>query len=152
MDYSTYYYCDINNMVNFMFSLLYMFSKTVRIMKNYFCFVFQTLSSNRSTNRYNHKISKRPTRRIDILAREQDHYLRPSLSSLAFDGPYAESLNSSSDDQQRVSINTASGGPELQVRRLSEQDWPHFAMHNPYGLTTHLSESPLHSTNSNRPI
>lgn len=117
-------------------------------------FILLKIFEYRSTNRYQHKISKRPTRRIDILAREQDHYLRPSLSSLAFDGPYAESLNSSSEDQQHVSINTTSGagGPELQVRRLSEQDWPHFAMHNPYGLPTLLSESSLHSTNSNHPL
>jgi hypothetical protein len=108
--------------------------------------------SNRSTSRYQHKISKRPARRVDILAREQDHYLRPSLSSLAFDGPYAESLNSSLDDHQRISINTASAAPELHVRRLSEQDWPHFAMHNPYGLSSLVSDSPLHSTTPNRPL
>jgi len=107
---------------------------------------------NRSTNRYHHKISKRPKRRIDILAREQDNYLRPSLSSLAFDGPYAESFSSSMDDHQRVSIRTTSPGPELQVRRLSEQDWPHFAMHNPYGLSSLLSDSSAHSTNPNRPL
>jgi hypothetical protein len=112
---------------------------------------------NRSTNRFHHKISKRPGRRIDILAREQDHYLRPSLSSLAFDGPYAESLSSSIDDHQRISINTTASPPplpppELQVRRLSEQDWPHFAMHNPYGLSSLLTDSPLHSSNSNRPL
>ncbi len=88
---------------------------------------------------------------MDILAREQDHYLRPSLSSLAFDGPYAESLNSSMDDHQRISITTASAAPELQVRRLSEQDWPHFAMHNPYGLPSIASGSTLHSINPNRP-
>ena len=106
---------------------------------------------NRSNNRYHAKISKRPTRRIDILAREQDPYLRPSISSLAFDGPYAESSESSTDDHQRVSINTVSAAPELQVRRLSEQDWPHFAMHNPYGLSL-LGDSSLHSNNSNRPL
>jgi len=107
----------------------------------------------RSTNRYQHKISNRPTRRIDILAREQDHYLRPSLSSLAFDGPYTESLNSSIEDHQRISINTAAQPqPELQVRRLSEQDWPHFAMHNPYGFSALVTDSPLDSTNSNRPL
>jgi len=55
------------------------------------------------------------------------------------------------DDHQRISINTTSSPPELQVRRLSEQDWPHFAMHTPYGLSSLLSDSPLHSTNSNRP-
>ncbi len=56
------------------------------------------------------------------------------------------------DDHQRVSIRTTSPGPELQVRRLSEQDWPHFAMHNPYGLSSLLSDSSAHSTNPNRPL
>lgn len=88
---------------------------------------------------------------MEILAREHDHYLRPSISSLAFDGPYAESLDSSMDDHQRISINTTSPPPELQVRRLSEQDWPHFAMHNPYGLHSILSDSSLHSTHPHRP-
>jgi len=87
-------------------------------------------------------------RRIDVLAREQDHYLRPSLSSLAFDGPYAESLDSSMDDHQRISVRTISSQPELQVRRLSQQDWPHFAVHNPYGLSSLVSDS----TNSTRPL
>jgi hypothetical protein len=87
-------------------------------------------------------------RRIDVLAREQDHYLRPSLSSLAFDGPYAESLDSSMDDHQRISVRTISSQPELQVRRLSQQDWPHFAVHNPYGLSSLVSDS----TNSTHPL
>ncbi|CAF4531602.1 unnamed protein product, partial [Rotaria sp. Silwood2] len=116
------------------------------------CVVCYICFRKRSTNRYHHKISKRPTRHMDILAREQDHYLRPSLSSLAYDGPYAESFNSSADDQQRISTRTISSQPELQVRRLSEQDWPHFAMHNPYGWSSLLLNSPSHSTNSNRPL
>lgn len=94
----------------------------------------------RSKNRYNAKISQRSTRRVDILAREQDHYLRPTIASLAYDGPYDESLHSSAEDHQRISIRTTSPAPELQVRRLSEQDWPHFAMHNPYGLSSLLSD------------
>ena len=106
---------------------------------------------NSSHKRYRHKFSKRSSRRMQILAREQDHYLRPSISTLAFDGPYAESLDSSNDDHQRISINTTSPAPELQVRRLSEQDWPHFAMHNPYGLHSLFSDSSLHSTNLHRP-
>jgi hypothetical protein len=110
------------------------------------------LTSTRSTKQYHHKISKRPSRRVDILAREQDHYLRPSLSSLAFDGPYSESVDSSMDDHQRISTRTTSSHPELQVRRLSQQDWPHFAMHNPYGLSALLSTSPSDSTNSNHPL
>ncbi|CAF3578872.1 unnamed protein product [Adineta steineri] len=112
------------------------------------CLICYICFRKRTTNHYHHKISNRPTRRIDILAREQDHYLRPSLSSLAFDGPYAESLDSSIDDHQRISVRTISSQPELQVRRLSEQDWPHFAMHNPYGLSSNLS----HTTTSNRPL
>ena len=102
--------------------------------------------------RYRHQISKHPTRHIDILAREQDAYLRPSLSSLAFDGPCIESVSSSIDDRHGVSTGRMSTQPELQVRRLSEQDWPHFAMHNPYGLSSLLLNSPPDSTNSNRPL
>ncbi len=52
---------------------------------------------------------------------------------------------------QRISTRTGSSQPELHVRRLSQQDWPHFAMHNPYGLSTLLSGSSSHSTNSNHP-
>ncbi len=137
-------------MVSLMFNLLHMFSKTVGMRNE--IFVFKNFCWNRSSKHYHHKICNHPSRRIDVLAREQDHYLRPSLSSLAFDGPYAESLDSSLDDHQRISTRTGSSQPELQVRRLSEQDWPHFAMHNPYGLSALLSASPSHSTNSNRPI
>ncbi|CAF3399711.1 unnamed protein product [Rotaria socialis] len=116
------------------------------------CLICYICCRKRSTNRYHHKISERPTRQMEVLAREQDHYLRPSLSSLAFDGPYAESFNSSADDQQRISTRTISSQPELQVRRLSEQDWPHFAMHNPYGWSSLLLNSPSYSADSNRPI
>ena len=107
-----------------------------------------------SSNRYHHKISKRPTRRIDVLAREQDPYLRPSLSSLAFDGPYAESMHSSLEDDrhQRASTRTMSSVPELQVRRLSEQDWPQFTMYSSHGLPSIRSHSPSHSTASTRPL
>jgi hypothetical protein len=123
-----------------------MFSKTVGIKIQ---LILKLFFYNRSTNNYRrHKISNSPVRRIDVLAREQDHYLRPSLSSLAFDGPYAESLDSSMDDIQRISVRTISSQPELQVRRLSQQDWPHFAVHNPYGLSSLVSDS----TNSNRPL
>ncbi|CAF4139998.1 unnamed protein product, partial [Rotaria sordida] len=116
------------------------------------CLICYIYFRKRSTNRYHHNISKRPTRQMDVLAREQDHYLRPSLSSLAFDGPYVESFDSSADDHQKISTRTISSQPELQVRRLSEQDWPHFAMHNPYGgWPSVLLNSPSHSTDSNRP-
>lgn len=137
-------------MVTIMFNVLYMFSKTVSINEIYVLRI--TLFSNRSPNRYHHQISKRSSRKFNVLAREQDHYLRPSLSSLAFDGPYAESINSSADDHQRISTRTISSQPELQVRRLSEQDWPHFAVHHPYGLASIRSISPTHSTDSNRPL
>ena len=104
---------------------------------------------NRSVKQYQHKISNQSSRRVDVLAREQDHYLRPSLSSLVFDGPYAESIDSSADDHhQRISVRTMSSQPELQVRRLSEQDWPHFSTNNPYGLPSLMSDT----TNSSRPL
>ena len=101
-------------------------------------------------HRYHHKISNGHSRRIDVLAREQDPYLRPSLSSLAFDGPYAESLQSSMNEnhQQRLSARSLSSVPELQVRRLSEQDWPHFAMHPAHGFSSLASQS----TASTRPL
>jgi hypothetical protein len=109
---------------------------------------------NRSVGRYHHKISRAPTRRIDVLGREQDPYLRPSFSSLAFEGPYAESMHSSIDDDhhQRISTRTLSSAPELQVRRLSEQDWPHFIMHHSHELPSIISRSPSHSTASTRPL
>ncbi|CAF5013947.1 unnamed protein product, partial [Rotaria magnacalcarata] len=34
----------------------------------------------------------------------------------------------------------------------SEQDWPHFAMHNPYGWSSLLLNSPSYSADSKRPI
>jgi hypothetical protein len=55
-------------------------------------------------------------------------------------------MNSLAEDHPRISVRTITPGPELQVRRLSEQDWPHFAMHNPYGLQSLLSDSPSHTT------
>ena len=129
--------------------LLQLHSKEVRLS---LAIIEIRISLRRAPHRHHRKISRRPTRRIDVLAREQEHYLRPSISSLAFDGPYAESISSSNDDHQRVSNRTISPVPELQVRRLSEQDWPHFAMHNSYGLPAFLSESPSQSTSSTRPL
>jgi hypothetical protein len=135
-----------------MLDLLQLHSKEVRISTSTGPITGSCSSIRRSPHRHHRKISRRPTRRIDVLAREQEHYLRPSISSLAFDGPYAESISSSNDDHQRISNRTISPVPELQVRRLSEQDWPHFAMHNPYGLPAFLSESPSQSTSSTRPL
>ncbi|CAF0904049.1 unnamed protein product, partial [Adineta ricciae] len=113
------------------------------------CLLCYVCFRKRSVKQYQHKISNQSSRRVDVLAREQDHYLRPSLSSLVFDGPYAESIDSSADDNhQRISVRTMSSQPELQVRRLSEQDWPHFSTNNPYGLPSLMSDT----TNSSRPL
>ena len=147
----------LHDLVHAMFHLLRLFSKTVSLENDPLSLsISGTALDPRTRHSYHHhrKVSERGARRIDILAREQDPYLRPSLSSLAFDGPYAESMQSSMEDHhQRMSIRTMSSVPELQVRRLSEQDWPHFAMQSVHaGLPSLLSHSPSQSTTSTRPL
>jgi hypothetical protein len=118
----------INYLVNFMFNLLCLLSKTVRF---YFCFSSFLLTLklmliylNRSRiSSHNHQIYKPTARRIDILSREQNPYYQSSAFHRVYNEP------------QRASA------PELQVRRLSQQDWPYSSAYNPYALPSASSYS-----------